>query len=168
MFEEQKTPTPKVGVIKFPSMIPGEHRYAVAIRNNLGLWLTLWVRRSWKPEFFVIIPRAEPGWNPHTSYHFNGTLHAKSFGTKVLKQKRQPLTGPFRGTEHLGAYAGHGASIGAVCDPTTFSGVVEAAPDVLGPREGQVVVDLVEPGSEALSWPGEMVRKKSSGRLRLG
>src|SRR5258708_14923676 len=48
----------------------------------------------------------------------DGTLHMKSFGGKVVTKKLQPLTGPFCKTEHLGAYGGHGASIGAVCDPT--------------------------------------------------
>ncbi len=49
----------------------------------------------------------------------------KSFGgATVLKEKRQPLTGPFKGTEHLGAYVGHGGkSIGAVCDPAAFTEV---------------------------------------------
>ncbi len=32
--------------------IVGEHRYAVAVREGTDLWLTLWVRRSPKGEFF--------------------------------------------------------------------------------------------------------------------
>jgi hypothetical protein len=86
----------------------------------------------------------------------------KSFGGgPVLTQHRQQLTGPFKGTEHLGAYAGHGGkSIGAVCDPTAFSGVIEAMPGGLGSVNGSVVVDLVEPGHEPLSWPGEMAQKE--------
>src|SRR6266478_1050789 len=79
------------------------------------------------------------------------SLDSNSYGSGI--------TGPFCKTEHLGAYGGHGASIGAVCDPTAFSAVVEAAPDVLGPYEGQVVVDLVEAGCEPLDWPGEVVKK---------
>jgi hypothetical protein len=41
-------------------------------------------------------------------------------------QRRQPLSGVFRGTEHLGAHGGHDGPkrVGAVCDPTAFSGVV--------------------------------------------
>jgi hypothetical protein len=123
--------------MKLPLLIEGERRYAVAIRDGSDLWLTLWVRCSQKAEYFVLIPRADRSWDPHMSYHRNGTLHMKSFGGRpVLKQQRQPLTGPFKGTEHLGAYAGHGGkSIGAVCDPTAFSGVIEAAPGVLGPSQ---------------------------------
>jgi hypothetical protein len=145
--------TPKVGLMKLQP-IPGEHRYAVAIREGSDLWLTLWVRRSRKGEFFVMVPRGDRDWDPHTSYHLDGTFHAKSFGHKFgSPAKRQPLTGTFRGTEHLGGYGGHGKSIGAICDPAAFSGVVEVAPGVLGPRHGTVVVDLVEPDCEPLSWP---------------
>jgi hypothetical protein len=32
---------------------PREHRYAVAVREASGLWLTLWIRRAPKGEFFV-------------------------------------------------------------------------------------------------------------------
>jgi len=46
-----------------------EHRYAVAIRNSANLWLTLWVTRSPKGEFFVFVPRADRKWTPHASYH---------------------------------------------------------------------------------------------------
>lgn len=153
IFDEiNKSPTPKVGLMKLRSL-PGEHRYAVAIREGSELWLTLWVRRSPKGEFFVMVPRADRGWDPHNSYHLDGTFHAKSHGRVVSEKKLQPLTGQFRGTEHLGGYGGHGKSIGAICDPKAFSGIVEVAPGVLGPRNGTVVVDLVEPGCEPISWP---------------
>ena len=156
MFDEamqRRLASPKFGLMKL-RRAPGEHRYAVAVREGSDLWLTLWVRRSKKGEFFVMVPRSDRGWDPHTSYHLDGTLHMKSFGHKSLSKKLQPLTGAFRGTEHLGAYAGHGPkSVGAICDPAAFSGVVEVARDVLGPRHGQVVVDLVAPNCEPLSWP---------------
>ena len=61
----------------------------------------------------------------------------------------------FRGTESLGAIAGYGPkSVGAICDLTAFSGVVEIASGVLGPRDGQITVDLVEPDcqSAAFRW----------------
>ena len=147
--------------MKLRALKPGEHRYAVAVRDS-GFWLTLWVRRSPKGEFFVMVPRADRGWDPHTSYHVDGTFHAKSHGRKFGQpQKRQSLTGTFRGTEHLGAYAGHGPkTVGAICDPAAFSGVVEVPIGILGPRDGCVLVDLVEPGCEPISWPlSEAVRR---------
>jgi hypothetical protein len=29
----------------------------MAVREGSDLWLTLWVRRSWRGEFFVMVPR---------------------------------------------------------------------------------------------------------------
>jgi hypothetical protein len=145
---------PRVGLMKF-QQVPGEHRYAVAVREGSDLWLTLWVRRSRKGEFFIVLPRKDQDWDPHTSYHLDGTLHMKSYDRKLLPPKKcQPLTGPFRGSEHLGVYWGHGPkTVGAICDPMAFSGVVEIAPGVLGPSHGGITVDLVEPGQEPMAFP---------------
>jgi hypothetical protein len=158
---ESSLTAPRVGLMKLQP-IPGQHLYAVAVREGSDLWLTLWVRRSPKGEFFIMMPRGDRDWDAHTSYHLDGTLHMKSFDRKVLPpQKRQLLTGTFRGTEHLGAYFGHGPkSVGAVCDPAAFSGVVEVAPGVLGPRNGGVTVDLVEPGHEPTAFPWTSVTKR--------
>jgi hypothetical protein len=46
-----------------------------------------------------------------------------------------------RHTASLVTFAGHGPkSIGAICDPTAFTGVVEISPGILGPRDGQITV----------------------------
>ena len=58
--EKSRTSTPKVGLIKLPPIAPGEYRYAVAIRDDAGLWLTLWVKRTKRGEFFVLIPVPTP------------------------------------------------------------------------------------------------------------
>jgi hypothetical protein len=140
---------PKVGLMKFQHVL-GEYRYGVAVRDGANLWLTLWVRRSRTGEFFVMIPRGDSEWDAHTSYHLDGTVHSKSRGSKILPaQKRQPLTGVFRGAENLCQYMGHGGrTTGAVCDPSLFAGVVEVPPGVLGPKHGAVAVDLIEPGHD--------------------
>lgn len=152
--------SPKVGLMKLQP-VPSEHLYAVAVREGCDLWLTLWIRRSWKGEFFVMIPCGDQEWDPHTSYHLDGTVHLKSFGQKHLSQERQPLTEKFQGTVNLGNFMGHNPKyVGAVCDPAVFSGVVEVAPGVLGPRNGGVVVDLVGPGCEPLSVPNKIVRQE--------
>jgi hypothetical protein len=154
MFDEARKDslaTPKVGLMKLRRPVPGEHRYAVAVREGSDLWLTLWVLRSKKGEFFVMVPRKDRGWDVHTSYHLDGTFHMKSFGHKHLSRKLQPLMGTFRGTEHLGGNAGHGPKhVGAICNPADFTAVVEVASGVLGPGDGSVVVDLVEPGCEPI------------------
>ena len=152
---------PTVGLMNL-RQAPGEHRYAVAVRDGADLWLTLWVRRSPKGEVFVFQPRGDRSWNPHTSYHSDGTVHSKSHDHKMLPpQKRQPLTNSFRGTEHLGMYFGHGPrGVGAVCDRAAFSGVIEVPPGVLGPKDGGIAVDLVEPGHAPVDLsPIEVVSK---------
>jgi uncharacterized membrane protein YphA (DoxX/SURF4 family) len=144
---------PKVGLMKLRPIV-GEHRYAVAVRDGSDLWLVLWVRRSRKGEFFVMVPRGDRKWDVHTSYHLDGTFRMKSYGHAMIEQQRQPLTGTFRGTESLGLNSGYGPrSVGAICDPTAFAGVVEVGAGVLGPKHGVIAVDLVEPGCEPIEMP---------------
>jgi hypothetical protein len=160
VFEDAKKRTaagPKVGTMKLQP-VPGEHRYAVAVEDDSNLWLTLWVRRSRKGEFFVMIPRGDRDWDPHTSYHLDGTLHIKSYGQKMLVRKNQPLTGAFRGSEDLGSFAGHGPKgAGAICDPMAFCGIVKVPRGVLGPGQGEVKLDLVEPDHQPMSFPGNIL-----------
>jgi hypothetical protein len=154
--------TPKVGRMKLQPLPSGAYRYAVAVEDGADLWLVLWVSRSRKGEFFVMIPRSDRAWNVHTSYHLDGRRHMKSFGQKFGVQQRQPLTGIFKGTEELGTHWGYGAkSVGAICDASAFSGVVKVAPGVLGPRDGAITVDIVEPSTERLapSW-GEIICRR--------
>lgn len=139
--------SPKVGMMKL-KRAADQHLYAVAVEEGSVLWLALWVRRSPRGEFFVMLPRSDRDWDVHTSYHKNGNLHMKSYGRMVLSpMKRQPLRGDFRGTVDLGTFAGYGPKgVGAICDRPVFSGVVTVPFGVLGPRHGGVKVDLVEPG----------------------
>jgi len=162
---QRSVATPKVGLMKLQP-VPGEYKYAVAIREGNELLLVLWVRRSWKGEFFVMKPMGDRDWDIHTSYHLDGTLHMKSHGRKVLMpQQRQPLTVPFTGFVDLGIDSGFSPKgVGATCDPTAFSGVVEVVPGVLGPVHGAVAVALVEPGHELpkdyYTWGHEIVTQK--------
>jgi len=89
---ERRKASPKVGLMKFQP-VPGEQKYAVAIRDGSELWLTLWVRCSRKGEIFVMRPRPDRDWDAHASYHLDGTFHHKSYGTVSVSLKRQPLTG---------------------------------------------------------------------------
>ncbi len=145
-----------------PGRLCKSMRTQIAVHDDSGLWLTLWVKRSPRGEFFVMLPRSDPKWNVHTSYHLDGRLHMKSYGHKTVETNCQPLTGVFRGTQSLGMYGGHGPKgIGAICDPKAFSGVVEVGPGVLGPIHGTVAVDLVEPGHEPMAFPGKIVTEQT-------
>jgi hypothetical protein len=142
--------TPKLGRMKLRDLRPGEYRYAVVVRVGSDLFMTLWVRRDPKGDVYALMPRSHGQGNPHASYHRDGTFHHKSYGHQMAVSKRQPLTGGgFKGCEHFGMFAGHGPkTVGAVCEPTKFTGVVEVPPGILGPKDGFVAVDLVEPGCE--------------------
>lgn len=109
-----------------------------------------------------MLPSGNPEWDYHNSYHLNGSKHMKGRGRKTnFPKKGQALTGSFRGTEHLGAFGGHSPkSLGAVCDPKAFSGVLEVPPGLLGPANGMVIVDLVEPNFDPL--PGLVSFAKKS------
>jgi hypothetical protein len=145
--QKERATRPMVGLMNLKS-VEGEYKYAVAVREGTDLWLVLWVRRNRKGEYFVLKPMADKDWNPHSSYHLDGTRHHKSFGQKILlPQKGQPLSGSFRGTMEFPIQGGFSPKgTGAICDPAAFSGVVEVAPGILGPRHGCVGVFLVEPG----------------------
>lgn len=164
-FEEaaqHRANAPKLGLMKL-SCVPGEQKYAVAIRDGDDLWLTMWVRCSPKGEVFILYPRAgrEAG-DPHASYHLSGIFHQKGHGKARLRQQRQPLTASFKESEHLEIYLGHGKSSGAVCDPQAFDAVVIVEPGILGPKHGSVGIDLVAPGYEA-KWARDI-----AGRFYLG
>lgn len=152
---------PKVGLMKLQP-VPGEHRYAVAVREGSDLWLVLWVRRSHKGEFFIMLPRLDQGSDVHASYHLDGTRNMKSEHRKVLPPTMlQPLTGTFRGTEQLVSFFGYGPkSVGAICHPADFSSVVEIASGVLGPRDGGITVDLVEPGCDPPAFPWANIARR--------
>ena len=116
----------KVGLMKLQPVL-GEFRYAVAVREGTDLWLVLWIRRSRKGEFFIMMPRGDREWDPHASYHLDGRFHQKSYGQKMAVQQRQALAS-FRGVEHLGTYMGFAAkTVGAACDPAAFSGITEVS-----------------------------------------
>jgi hypothetical protein len=157
---ERSLGTPKVGLMKLRSIL-GEHRYAVAVPEGSDLWLALWVKRSPKGEFFVMVPRGDREWDVHTSYHLDGTLHIKSYGHAVLSRKVQPLTGTFLGAQSVAQFSGYAPkSIGAVCDPAAFTGIVEVGPGILGPKHGVVAVDLVEPGRKPTALSSTKVHQE--------
>ena len=159
---DECSPSSSVGLMKLKPLAPGEYRYAVAVRDGSDLWLTSWIRRAPTGDVYVLIPRSDGGWDPHASYHRDGRTHSKSFGKTFSRvRKLQPLDDAFHGTEHLGMFAGHAPkTVGAICDPAAFSCVVEVPPDVLGPRDGAVVVDLIQPGCEPMTLPlGHIIRQ---------
>jgi hypothetical protein len=156
---------PKVGRYKFPSD-PRIVRFAVAVREGSELWLALWIQRSRKGEFFVMVPRRDRSSDLHTSYHRSGRLHTKYEGTTGLPRRLQALNGRFQGTEHIGYYGGFAPKrVGAICDPNDFNGILEIPPGILKPRDGSIVVDVVEPDVAPMPWAmfnaGELLHEET-------
>jgi hypothetical protein len=150
----------KVGRMKLNR--PGQSGYAIAVRDDGDLWLALWIKRSARAEVFIFHPTADGNWNPHSSLHRDGTFHLKSHDTVTLPPQQKQPPASIKGIEHLGAYAGFAPkTIGAVCDPADFTDVFEVPPNILGPRNGMVTVDLVEPnsGAQPLAHPAEEVAR---------
>jgi hypothetical protein len=124
----------------------GEYRYVVAIEDGADLRLALVIARRPKNGLYecVILMQREGDWDPHATYHVDGTYHQKSFGQKLMVQKRQPLD-QFKGTEHLGSFQGFGTAA-PICDPANFTAVLKVPAGILESMRGSVLIDLVGPG----------------------
>jgi hypothetical protein len=123
----------------------GEQRHAIAIEDGDDLRLGLVIRRSKRGEIFILIPRGSE-WDPHSSYHADGTYHHKSYG-QVFKSnlpKRQPLGPSFKGTEHLGSIYGFGTAA-PICHRDNFTSVTAIPSSILSGTRGCINIDLVEP-----------------------
>jgi hypothetical protein len=138
------------------SLRTGDRRYAVAIQDGDELGLSFWIRRSATGEIFLLYSR-DGEMDPHASYHRDGTYHQKTYGLKWSPQKRQPLDRTFRGTEHLGKFAGHGAGP-RIAETSAFDDVLVVPPGALDGRSGCIVVDLVEPGAMPAPHHRELMR----------
>lgn len=140
-FEEvrkQRDASSKVGLMNLRTAL-GENKYAVAVREGTDLFLVLWVRRNQKGEYFVLKPTSDRQLDLHSRYQRDGSLHHKILKQKDLQaQKSQsfPIMNGFTPK-----------NTGAICDPKAFTGIVEVASGILGPRQGCIGVCLTEPGS---------------------
>ena len=74
---DDRKPGPHV-VMNLGPVSKGEHRHAVAVREASQLWLTLWVRRS-RSGIFVMVPRVDRKWDPHTSLSCQGRVSLEEF-----------------------------------------------------------------------------------------
>jgi hypothetical protein len=136
---------------------PKDLLYAVAVRDGPDLWLALWVKRSTKPEYFVMLPRNDrPDWDPHASYHSDGCLHQKTHNRKIDVSQRQ-IPGPgFHGTENILTTRldlEDARAVKALCDPGLFTGILEIPGEVLSQGHHIVAVDLTDTNGTALAHP---------------
>lgn len=135
--QKQRAASSKVGLMNLKT-VPGEGKYAVAVREGTDLFLVLWIRRNQKGEYCVLKPMNDRQVNLHASYHGDGTLHHKIVKQKFFPGQKSPSFPIMNGFTPKDA--------GAICDPTAFTGMVEVASGILGLRHGCIGVCLVEPG----------------------
>jgi hypothetical protein len=131
--------------------------YAVAVRDRGDLWLLCRIRRPRGGDIYVLLPRDEPGWDPHASYHQDGMRHVRSHNGRYLLDQRQRPDESFQGAESVFALAIQPGEVGLLktpCTPEQFSDVFEINRQHLPLEEHHTLaVDLVEPGHEALTGP---------------
>lgn len=132
--------------------------YAVAVRDREDLWLLCRIRRSRRGDIYVLLPRDEPGWDPHASYHQDGMRHVRSHNGRYQLDQRQRPDASFQGADSVFALAVQpGEVVGLLktpCTPEQFSDVCEINRKRLPVEEHHALaVDLVEPGYEALAGP---------------
>lgn len=149
---------------------PDDRAYAVAVIDGSDLWLALWVRRSAKGDYFVLIPRSDHArdkgmrsWDPHVSYHRNGRFHQKSHNKPWMISQRQPPGPDFKGNENMLVTPLALESVRAVkarCDPDQYNGMLEVSVELFNEGKFCIAVDLTEAGGPALQHPGEIPCQK--------
>jgi len=142
-----------------------ETLHAIAVRDAQGLRLVARVVR--RPSgIYYLIPRdakafqieSDKNWDPHVSYHADGSHHIKSFGQLALtRMKRQPLNSTFSGAEPLFAHSfqpGDLHNLPMLSNASSFVDVFEIPVDRLTASDHYTfALDLLEPGAERLGGP---------------
>lgn len=147
--------------------------YAVALRGHDGLWLLARIRRSRAGDVYFLIPRDDPDWNPHASYHRSGASLLRSYKGKHVSSQRQEPDASFQGVEtvlSLAIQLGEADLHRTPCIPDEFTKVFEI-PRVqfLANEHHTLAVDLVEPGKNAAPGPWkDIVVQKSFQDAYLG
>jgi len=139
--------------------------HAIAVRDAQGLHLVARVAR--RPSgIYYLIPRdakalqidSDENWDPHVSYHADGSHHIKSFGQLALPPiKRQALNSTFSGAEPLFAQSvqpGDLLNLPMLSNASSFVDVFEIPVDRLRASDHYTLaVDLLEPGAGRLGGP---------------
>jgi hypothetical protein len=126
--------------------------YAIAVRDK-KLYLVLRLTRNTKGEIFVMFPREDKDWDPHTSAHRDGTVHHKYFDHKSVVRKPREAGGPFNETVTLlttGFASDQPRKIDVVCETDQFSEVFEIPVSDLRPEKYRtnIQIDLLPPGGQ--------------------
>jgi hypothetical protein len=143
-------------------MPPLDKMYAIAVRDGGSLFLFLRVKRNAKNEVFVLSPRDEEDWDPHASFHSDGTLHQKSYDHKSLVRSVGCSPAAISETlnlQTLGIAADEVLAINCSCDPIKFSQVFEIPITELSSDKYRTIisVDATPPGGQPTITKGARV-----------
>jgi hypothetical protein len=143
--------------------------FAIVIKDAEGPRLVARVARRALGVYYLI-PRnaedfaieADENWDPHASYHADGTLHVKSFNALVLTPvKKQPLDRSFSGGEPLFAQSfqpGELVALPSLTDVSRYLNIFEIPRDLVDATEHHTLaVDLLSPGTDRLPGPWQQV-----------
>ena len=85
-----------------------ERMFAIAVRDGDDLFLWVRLRRAARNDIYYVLPTGREDdaewkeWDPHGSWHQDGSLHHKSFNRKMLPaESRQKPNVEFKGTHNL-------------------------------------------------------------------
>ena len=139
--------------------------HAIAVQDAQGLHLVARVTRR-PTGIYYLIPRdaeafqidSDMNWDPHVSYHADGSHHIKSFGQLALtRMKRQALNSTFSGAEPLFAQSfqpGELHNLPMLSNASSFVDVFEIPVDRLrSSNHYTLALDLLAPGAERLGGP---------------
>src|SRR5262245_59348177 len=129
--------------------------FGLAVRDSTDLRLIARIRRS-KSGIYYLMPRNERGWDPHASYHADGTRHVRMHGEKSFVTSHQPLGDSFKGVVPFFWESIQPGEIRYTrpFDRSRFTDVFEIGATAFSPTEVRVIaVDLSEPGGSALLGP---------------
>ncbi len=76
-------------------------RFAIAVRDQDGLWLFLWLKSDRRGDVYLFWPIKEEGRNSHATYHRDGRTHHKSFNKPFMVRRRQKPDTAFSGPEQI-------------------------------------------------------------------
>ncbi len=139
--------------------------FGVAVRDDSGLRLLASVCRSKAGDVYFLIPRDDPEWNVHASYHESGESHVRSYRWTYLRTRRQRPNSSFHGAECVFALAippGEVALHTTPYDVREFNDIFEIPNNQFRPAEHHtLVVDLIEPGAAATggTWKEIVLQK---------
>jgi hypothetical protein len=160
-----------------PTGASADRFYLVAVQDGTVRRPFIRLRRAVTGIYVLDLRASEKtprsiAWNPHTTYHSDGSFGLKSYETALLSGCRQPLSSAFTGTETMGMCPIYLDQVRTISDPWTreppYAGVFEIPADLLSVQlstcRTYLAVDLAAPGSpafDAMAGAGRIISNRT-------